>query len=203
MLTKKILGAKVLDTNGYVQATRLITPTNTESDKAEIRQLFNEGSSKPSHQLGDIYSANMIDVIARAVSQGDAQLDSQVNAEAASRKEADDKLSNRIDETNDKLNSEIERAKSAEQLTEEKLTGMTLNGSYDKDKNILTINLVIPATSKSEEQTISAIIDLGEIIDSNDLTDSDSTTVERANGKSKTNVNSITEEEVNNLIKNA
>lgn len=68
MLKKKILGAKVLDTNGYVQATRLITPTNNESEAAEIKRLFNQGSSKPSHQLGDIYNANMVDIVAKAVS---------------------------------------------------------------------------------------------------------------------------------------
>lgn len=68
MLKKKILGAKVLDTNGYVQATRLITPTNNESEAAEIKSLFNQGSSKPSHQLGDIYNANMVDIVAKAVS---------------------------------------------------------------------------------------------------------------------------------------
>ena len=38
----------------------------------------------------------MIDVIARAVSQGDAQLNDQVNAETATRKEEDNKLSERI-----------------------------------------------------------------------------------------------------------
>lgn len=68
MLKKKILGAKVLDTNGYVQATRLITPTNNESEAAEIKRLFNQGSSKSSHQLGDIYNANMVDIVAKAVS---------------------------------------------------------------------------------------------------------------------------------------
>lgn len=68
MLKKKILGAKVLDTNGYVQATRLITPTNNESEAAEIKRLFNQGSSKPSHQLGDIYNANIVDIVAKAVS---------------------------------------------------------------------------------------------------------------------------------------
>lgn len=68
MLKKKILGAKVLDTNGYVQATRLITPTNNESEAAEIKRLFNQGTSKSSHQLGDIYNANMVDIVAKAVS---------------------------------------------------------------------------------------------------------------------------------------
>lgn len=68
MLKKKILGAKVLDTNGYVQATRLITPTNNESEAAEIKRLFNQGSSKPAHQIGDIYNANMVDIVAKAVS---------------------------------------------------------------------------------------------------------------------------------------
>ena len=68
MLKKKILGAKVLDTNGYVQATRLITPTNLESEAADVKRLFNQGSSKSSHQLGDIYNANMVDIVAKAVS---------------------------------------------------------------------------------------------------------------------------------------
>lgn len=68
MLKKKILGAKVLDTNGYVQATRLITPTNLESEAAEIKRLFNQGTSKPAHQIGDIYNANMVDIVAKAVS---------------------------------------------------------------------------------------------------------------------------------------
>lgn len=68
MLKKKILGAKVLDTNGYVQATRLITPTNLESEAADVKRLFNQGTSKPSHQLGDIYNANMVDIVAKAVS---------------------------------------------------------------------------------------------------------------------------------------
>lgn len=45
MLKKKILGAKVLDTNGYVQATRLITPAHYEGPL----------------QLGDIYSARAVD----------------------------------------------------------------------------------------------------------------------------------------------
>lgn len=98
MLKKKILGAKVLDTNGYVQATRLITPTNNESEAAEIKRLFNQGTSKPSHQIGDIYNANMVDIVAKAVSQGDAQLNDQVNAETATRKEEDNKLSERINQ---------------------------------------------------------------------------------------------------------
>lgn len=68
MLKKKILGAKVLDTNGYVQATRLITPTNLESEAADVKRLFNQGTSKQSHQLGDIYNANMVDIVAKAVS---------------------------------------------------------------------------------------------------------------------------------------
>ena len=98
MLKKKILGAKVLDTNGYVQATRLITPTNLESEAAEIKRLFNQGTSKPAHQIGDIYNANMVDIVAKAVSQGDAQLNDQVNAETATRKEEDNKLSERINQ---------------------------------------------------------------------------------------------------------
>lgn len=98
MLKKKILGAKVLDTNGYVQATRLITPTNNESEAAEIKRLFNQGTSKPAHQIGDIYNANMVDIVAKAVSQGDAQLNDQVNAETATRKEEDNKLSERINQ---------------------------------------------------------------------------------------------------------
>lgn len=103
MLKKKILGAKVLDTNGYVQATRLITPTNLESEAAEIKRLFNQGTSKPAHQIGDIYNANMVDIVAKAVSQGDAQLNDQINAETATRKEEDNKLSERINqEVNDR-----------------------------------------------------------------------------------------------------
>lgn len=98
MLKKKILGAKVLDTNGYVQATRLITPTNNESEAAEIKRLFNQGTSKPAHQIGDIYNANMVDIVAKAVSQGDAQLNDQINAEIATRKEEDNKLSERINQ---------------------------------------------------------------------------------------------------------
>lgn len=98
MLKKKILGAKVLDTNGYVQATRLITPTNLESEAAEIKRLFNQGTSKPAHQIGDIYNANMVDIVAKAVSQGDAQLNDQINAETATRKEEDNKLSERINQ---------------------------------------------------------------------------------------------------------
>ena len=98
MLKKKILGAKVLDTNGYVQATRLITPTNNEREAAEIKRLFDQGSSKPSHQLGDIYNANMVDILARAISQGDAQLNDQINAETETRKEEDNKLSERINQ---------------------------------------------------------------------------------------------------------
>ena len=98
MLKKKILGAKVLDTNGYVQATRLITPTNNESEAAEIKRLFNQGTSKPAHQIGDIYNANMVDIVAKAVSQGDAQLNDQINAETATRKEEDNKLSERINQ---------------------------------------------------------------------------------------------------------
>ena len=98
MLKKKILGAKVLDTNGYVQATRLITPTNNESEAAEIKRLFNQGTSKPAHQIGDIYNANMVDIVAKAISQGDAQLNDQINAETATRKEEDNKLSERINQ---------------------------------------------------------------------------------------------------------
>ena len=98
MLKKKILGAKVLDTNGYVQATRLITPTNLESEAAEIKRLFNQGTSKPAHQIGDIYNANMVDIVAKAISQGDAQLNDQINAETATRKEEDNKLSERINQ---------------------------------------------------------------------------------------------------------
>ena len=93
MLKKKILGAKVLDTNGYAQATRLITPTNLESEAAEIKRLFN-----PVHQIGDIYNGNMVDIVAKAVSQGDAQLNDKVNAETATRKEEDNKLSERINQ---------------------------------------------------------------------------------------------------------
>jgi hypothetical protein len=38
----------------------------------------------------------MVDIVAKAVSQGDAQLNDQVNAETAARKEEDNKLSERI-----------------------------------------------------------------------------------------------------------
>lgn len=55
MLKKKILGAKVLDTNGFVQATRLITPNNAGKN----------------HQLGDIYSANAIDEKISQIEVGD------------------------------------------------------------------------------------------------------------------------------------
>lgn len=55
MLKKKILGAKVLDTNGFVQATRLITPN----------------SAGKNHQLGDIYSANAIDEKISQIEVGD------------------------------------------------------------------------------------------------------------------------------------
>ena len=97
MLKKKILGAKMLDTNGYVQATRFITPTNNESEAADVKRLFNQGASKPAHQIGDIYNANMVDaIIARAVSQGDSQLNDQVNAEVEARKVEDKKLGDRI-----------------------------------------------------------------------------------------------------------
>ena len=109
MLKKKILGAKVLDTNGYVQATRFITPTNNESEAADVKRLFNQGVSKPAHQIGDIYNANMVDaIIARAVSQGDSQLNDQVNAEVEARKVEDKKLGDRIATLEgDKLTSKV------------------------------------------------------------------------------------------------
>ena len=117
MLKKKILGAKVLDTNGYVQATRLITPTNNESEAAEIKRLFNQGTSKPAHQIGDIYNANMVDIVAKAVSQGDAQLNDQINAETATRKEEDNKLSERINqEVNDRKQAIVDLVNGAPEV---------------------------------------------------------------------------------------
>ena len=109
MLKKKILGAKVLDTNGYVQATRPVTPTNNESEAADVKGLFNQGASKPAHQIGDIYNANTVDaIIARAVSQGDPQLNDQVNAEVEARKVEDKKLGDRIAALeSDKLTSKV------------------------------------------------------------------------------------------------
>lgn len=105
MLKKKILGAKVLDTNGYVQATGFITPTNNESEAADVKRLFNQGASKPAHQIGDIYNANMVDVI---VSQGNSQLNDQVNAEVEARKVEDKKLGDRIATLEgDKLTSKV------------------------------------------------------------------------------------------------
>lgn len=106
MLKKKILGAKVLDTNGYVQATGPVTPTNNESEAADVKRLFNQGASKPAHQTGDIYNAIMVDAaIARAVSQGDSQLNDQVNAEVEARKVEDKKLGERITDLDNKIDN--------------------------------------------------------------------------------------------------
>lgn len=246
MLKKKILGAKVLDTNGYVQATRLITPTNLESEAAEIKRLFNQGSSKPSHQLGDIYNANMVDIVAKAVSQGDAQLNDQVNAEIATRKEEDNKLSERINQevkdrkqaivdlingapeafdtlkeisdyiASDKdfaaaivnsLTKETNRAKSAEEdlrslidkglsILQKAIIGMQ-SSSYDKNTNTLTQTFV-----RGDGTTLEYTINLGDVVDSNDIENSDSTTMQYNNGKISTSVNTIGVDDVDALFNN-
>lgn len=276
MLAKKILGAKVLDTNGYVQATRLITPTNSEKETAEIKQLFNQGTSKPAHQLGDIYSANMIDVVARAVSQGDSQLESEVKAEKSERLAADTKLQNAINkEVSDRKKAitdlingapeaydtlkeisdyiaedkdagaamirsianeaeerktadtaETDRAKSAEQALQAAIVEEATNraqadsdlkaqieniisttkdqilakaivslqsSTYDKATNTLTQIFV-----KGDDSTVTYVTDLSDILDTNDIKDSESTTVS-ATGNS-VSVNTIGVDELNDLI---
>lgn len=247
MLKKKILGAKVLDTNGYVQATRLITPTNLESEAAEIKRLFNQGSSKPSHQLGDIYNANMVDIVAKAVSQGDAQLNDQINAETATRKEEDNKLSERINQeikdrkqaivdlvngapeafdtlkeisdyiAEDKdfaaaivnsLTKETNRAKSAEEALRSLIESIDLSilqkaiigmqsSSYDKNTNTLTQTFV-----RGDGTTLEYTINLGDVVDSNDIENSDSTTMQYNNGKISTSVNTIGVDDVDALFNN-
>lgn len=285
MLKKKILGAKVLDTNGYVQATRLITPTNSESEAAEIKRLFNQGSSRPSHQLGDIYNANMVDIVAKAVSQGDAQLNDQVNAETATRKEEDNKLSERINQevkdrkqaiadlindapkafdtlkeisdyiASDKdfasaivnslsketqratnaestiktdLETEIDRAKARElsisnavvketkdrtdainalrkeindlvSNTESSILSKAIvsmqSSTYNKDTNILTQTFV-----RGDGSTLQYNTDLTSMIDSNDVKNSESTTMNYSNGKLSTSVNTIDTNDVKSLF---
>lgn len=294
MLKKKILGAKVLDTNGYVQATRLITPTNLESEAAEIKRLFNQGSSKPSHQLGDIYNANMVDIVAKAVSQGDAQLNDQVNAETAARKEEDNKLSERINQeikdrkqaivdlvngapeafdtlkeisdyiASDKdfasaivnslsketqratnaentiktdLETEIDRAKTRELSISDAVVKETKDrtdainalrkeindlvsniessiisksnaimsaaivsmqsSTYNKDTNILTQTFV-----RGDGSTLQYNTDLTSMIDSNDIKNSESTTMNYSNGKISTSVNTIGVDDVDTLFNN-
>ena len=247
MLKKKILGAKVLDTNGYVQATRLITPTNLESEAAEIKRLFDQGTSKPVHQIGDIYNANMVDIVAKAVSQGDAQLNDQVNAETATRKEEDNKLSERINQeikdrkqaiidlvngapeafdtlkeisdyiSEDKdfaaaivnsLTKETNRAKSAEEalrsliestelsILQKAIIGMQ-SSSYDKNTNALTQTFV-----RGDGTTLEYTINLGDVVDSNDIENSDSTTMQYNNGKISTSVNTIGVDDVDTLFNN-
>ena len=147
MLKKKILGAKVLDTNGYVQATRLITPTNNESEAAEIKSLFNQGSSKPSHQLGDIYNANMVDIVTKSILQ-------------------------------------------------KAIIGMQ-SSSYDKNTNTLTQTFV-----RGDGTTLEYTINLGDVVDSNDIENSDSTTMQYNNGKISTSVNTIGVDDVDALFNN-
>lgn len=85
MLKKKILGAKVLDTNGFVQATRLITPNNAGKN----------------HQLGDIYSANAIDEKISQIEVGDNTNISQLKVAIAENKTAisDEKIRAQQQET--------------------------------------------------------------------------------------------------------
>ena len=85
MLKKKILGAKVLDTNGFVQATRLITPNNAGKN----------------HQLGDIYSANAIDEKISQIEVGDNTDISELKVAIAENKTAisDEKIRAQQQET--------------------------------------------------------------------------------------------------------
>lgn len=85
MLKKKILGAKVLDTNGFVQATRLITPNNAGKN----------------HRLGDIYSANAIDEKISQIEVGDNTDISELKVAIAENKTAisDEKIRAQQQET--------------------------------------------------------------------------------------------------------
>ena len=171
MLKKKILGAKVLDTNGYVQATRLITPTNFESEAADAKRLFNQGTSKPAHQIGDIYNANMVDVIARAVSQDDS------HAINALRKEINDIVSN-----------------TESSILSKAIVSMQ-SSTYNKDTNILTQTFV-----RGDGSTLQYNTDLTSMIDSNDIKNSESTTINYSNGKVSTSVNTIDTNDIKSLF---
>lgn len=81
-------------------------------------------------------------------------------------------------------------------IADMKATGVDISGTYNKDNNKLSIVVTANGVSKTAE------IDLSDIIDSNDLVDSDTDTVSREDGKSKINTNSMTEDELNTIISN-
>lgn len=206
MLKKKILGAKVLDTNGYVQATRLITPTNLESEAAEIKRLFDQGSSKPSHQLGDIYNANMIDIVARSVSQGDAQLNDQVNAEIATRKEEDNKLSERINqEIKDRKQAIVDLVNGAPEAFDT-LKEISDYIAEDKDFAAAIVNSLTKETSDRASAISNINTTLGkQTVVTTDATDTESAkiafTYATGNTTTKTvTINAISNSEIDSLF---
>lgn len=202
MLKKKILGAKVLDTNGYVQATRLITPTNNESEDAEIKRLFNQGSSKPSHQLGDIYNANMVDIVAKAVSQGDAQLNDQINAETATRKEEDNKLSERINqEIKDRKQAIVDLVNGAPEAFDT-LKEISDYIAEDKDFAAAIVNSLSKETQRATNAESSLKTDLETEIDrakARELSISDAVVKET---KDRTDAINALRKEINDLVSN-
>lgn len=191
MLKKKILGAKVLDTNGYVQATRLVTPVK-QSGK---------------YQLGDILNADAVDqIVSKAIEEHGVDVQKlQDNIKESvdnAKKEIVAGASEDYDTMKEvadyiiKHNGEYATLSTTVSNVKSTIQGITINGSYNKDTNKLTINLVIPGVSNPA----TCQIDMADIIDQNDLVDSDTTTVERVDGKSKTNVNVMSDDDVQNLI---
>lgn len=206
MLKKKILGAKVLDTNGYVQATRLITPTNNESESAEIKRLFNQGTSKPAHQIGDIYNANMVDILAKAISQGDAQLNDQVNAETATRKEEDNKLSERINqEIKDRKQAIVDLVNGAPEAFDT-LKEISDYIAEDKDFAAAIVNSLTKETSDRTSAISNINTTLGkQTVVTTDATDTESAkvafTYATGNTTTKTvTINAISNSEIDSLF---
>lgn len=206
MLKKKILGAKVLDTNGYVQATRLITPTNNESEAAEIKRLFNQGTSKPAHQIGDIYNANMVDIVAKAVSQGDAQLNDQINAETATRKEEDNKLSERINqEIKDRKQAIIDLVNGAPEVFD---TLKEISDYIAEDKDFAAA--IVNSLTKEISDRTSAISNINTTLGKQTVVTTDATDTESAkvaftyatgNTTTKTvTINAISNSEIDSLF---
>ena len=206
MLKKKILGAKVLDTNGYVQATRLITPTNNESEAAEIKRLFNQGTSKPAHQIGDIYNANMVDIVAKAVSQGDAQLNDQINAETATRKEEDNKLSERINqEVNDRKQAIVDLVNGAPEVFD---TLKEISDYIAEDKDFAAA--IVKSLTKEISDRTSAISNINTTLGKQTVVTTDATDTESAkvaftyatgNTTTKTvTINAISNSEIDSLF---
>ena len=252
MLKKKILGAKVLDTNGYVQATRLVTPVK-QSGKYQLGDILNADAvdqivSKAIEEHG-VDVQKLQDNIKESVDNAKKEIVAGASEDYDTMKEVADYIikhkgeyatlsttvsnistdvNNYKSTTNESINTvkkdltnevsraktaeeantssiqvEVNRAKAAEAANKEAIStvkstiqGITINGSYNKDTNKLTINLVIPGVSNPA----TCQIDMADIIDQNDLVDSDTTTVERVDGKSKTNVNVMSDDDVQNLI---